>query len=97
MGERRKRHRQKIEGQQMKQQAAAAHRATIQQKTCRNWEEGSCRRIEFIGFQKCTRAHPNEANQTPKIECCSSAARPEPTKCRIAGGKCPYNGHREDI
>ena len=92
-----KRKRLKIEGQQLKQHAAAAHRATIQPKTCRNWEEGNCRRIESIGFQKCTKAHPDEANQTRKIECCSSAARPEPTKCRFARGTCPYNGHRETI
>lgn len=91
------RKRQKIESQMQKQQAAAAHRATIQPKTCRRWEQGLCRNVGFIGCSKCTKSHPDEASQTQQIECCSSAARPEPKQCFFANGKCPYNGHRETI
>ena len=90
-----KRKRQKYELQAQRQQSAAAQRATIQVKTCTRWENGTCRYISFLGFRACTKAHPNEAEQTQNIECSSSAVRAIPERCYFANGKCPYRGHRE--
>ena len=49
-------------------------RAIVQVKVCKKWEnEGSCRYLFFLGYQRCARDHPDE--ETP-ARGTSNAARP---------------------
>lgn len=75
-----------------RRQAATAHRSTIQIRTCRDWEQGKCRSVSFVeGARQCRRAHPDEFTETAHIECCSSAARPNPERCYFSLALCPYS------
>ena len=76
--------------------ANAAHRSTLARKECSRWLLGECRYLLFAGNSRCLRgAHPDEADRTPKILCCSAAARPKPKKCFFTPEACQYEGHRE--
>ena len=72
-------------------------RANVQVKVCKKWEnEGSCRYLFFLGYQRCARDHPDEETRSRNIECCSSSARPNPKRCYLKD-TCPYRGHNQSI
>ena len=77
--------------------AAEVQRANVQVKVCKKWEnEGSCRYLFFLGYQRCARDHPDEETRSRNIECCSSSARPNPKRCYLKD-TCPYRGHNQNI
>ena len=77
--------------------AAEIQRAKVQVKVCKKWEnEGSCRYLFFLGYQRCARDHPDEETRSRNIECCSSSARPNPKRCYLMD-RCPYRGHNQNI
>ena len=64
--------------------AAEVQRANVRVKVCKKWEnEGSCRYLFFLGYQRCARDHPDEETRSRNIECCSSSARPNPKHCYL--------------